>query len=172
MKKITFIFFALIAGTGFAQFTQESAEGTADVNAQIVSPIEITNGTALNFGSINGTATGGNVNVSTTGARTFDNPDMVITTATAITAAAFEITAALDYSYSISIPATSLTGTGVAMPITFINSLGSTDAAGLTQNVVGTGTTQNLNVGGVLTVGDGQTLGAYSGTVKVTVAYE
>ena len=163
MKKITFILFALIAGTTLAQTT---ADGTATVNAEIVSPITIANGTALNFGTINGTPIGGDVSVSFSGNRTFSNSDMQITSATAITAAAFSITAADTYIYSISIPDILLTGSGDAMNVTFVHNRNS--AARRT----GDNTGQILNVGGTLTVNDAQAAGSYDGTVTVTVAYE
>ena len=166
MKKITFILFALIAGTTFAQ----DATGTADVNALIVTPIAITDGSDLNFGSIVA-AGGGNVRVNTAGTRTFSNNDMNVETATTISAASFNVTAADTYSYSISIPPTVLkdaASVGVDMPVSFTHDLG-----GLTDGTAtGTGSAQELLVGGLLTVAAGQTEGAYTGTVTVTVAYE
>ncbi len=155
--------FALIAGTTFAQ---TSADGTATVNAEIVSPITIANGTALNFGTINGTPTGGDVSVSFTGNRTFSNSDMQITSADAITAAAFSIKAADSYIYSISIPGITLTGGGDPMAVTFVHNRNATSRR------TGDGTGQILNVGGTLTVNDAQAAGSYAGTVTVTVAYE
>ncbi len=169
MKKITFILFALIAGTGYAQ-TDGSASGTATVNAEIVTPIAIADGTDLNFGSIVA-AEGGNVRVNTAGTRTFSNPNMNVTTATTISAASFNVTAANNYSYSISIPSINLVdgaGVGADMPVTFTQDLvGKTDG-----NASGIGTPQELLVGGLLKVAAGQNEGDYSGTVTVTVAYE
>jgi len=163
MKKITFILFALIAGTTFAQ---DSDTGTATVNAEIVSPIEISDGSDLNFGTINGTATGGTVSVTTSGVRSFSNSDMAITSATAITAANFTVTAANTYLYSISIPDILLTGAGDDMAVTFIHNRNTLSGR------TGSGSAQPLNVGGTLTVGDAQVAGTYDGTVSVTVAYE
>jgi hypothetical protein len=48
MKKITFILFALIAGTSFAQNSRLKLK--ALVNAEIVSPITIEKAIDLNFG--------------------------------------------------------------------------------------------------------------------------
>jgi len=155
---------ALIAGTTFTQAQSDS--GTADVNAVIVSPIAIADGTALNFGTINGSATGGDVTVTNGGNRSFTNADMDITSATTITAATFDITAADTYSYSISIPDTKLTGAGTDMDVTFTHS-----RKGSTLRV-GDGLAQELRVGGTLTVNDAQAEGDYEGTVTVTVAYE
>jgi spore coat protein U-like protein len=169
MKRITFILFALIAGTAFGQNASE-ATGTADVFAEIVTPIEITNGTALNFGSIVA-AEGGKVRINTEGTRTFSNSNMDVVSATAITAASFDITAAQNYSYSISIPSTVLkdvASVGVDMPVSFTHALGGeTDGT-----ATGSGSEQKLLVGGLLTVAAGQEAGSYEGTVTVTVAYE
>ncbi len=166
MKKITFILLALIAGTGFAQNAAE-ATGTATVNAEIVTPITIADGTDLNFGSIVA-AEGGNVRVNTAGTRTFSNNNMDVITAATITAASFTVNAANTYSYSISIPSILLTGAGTDMPVSFTHDLGGeTDG-----NATGTGEDQTLLVGGLLTVAASQTEGEYTGTVTVTVAYE
>ncbi|TRO66511.1 DUF4402 domain-containing protein [Christiangramia sabulilitoris] len=166
MKKITFILIALISGSAFAQNAAE-AIGTADISAEIVTPIKIENGTAMNFGSIVA-AEGGNVRVNTEGNRTFSNTNMDVTSATTITAATFDVTAANNYAYSITIPSTVLTGTGSDMAISFTQDLlGDTDGT-----ATGSGTAQKLKVGGLLTVASGQLAGTYSGTVSVTVAYE
>ena len=168
MKKITFILFALFAGTTFAQ--DGTASATATVNAEIVTPITIANGTTLEFGSIVA-AEGGKVRVNTAGTRTFSNNNMEVITATAITAATFDVTAAVDYSYSISIPQINLTdvaAVGTDMPVSFTQDLGGeTDGT-----ATGTGAAQTLKVGGLLTVAAAQVAGKYDGTVTVTVAYE
>ena len=164
MKKITFILFALIAGTTFGQ-NSATASGTATVNAKIVSPISITDGTDLNFGRIIGNTAGGTVTVATNSDRTADNNDL-LAPSTTVQAASFTVKAAEGYNYKITIPTIDLTGPGaVAMPVIFTSSLG-------TVNVLGTGANQTLRVGGALTVNSGQAEGDYSGTVNVTVAYE
>ena len=163
MKKITFILLALISGTAFAQNSAE-AKATADVNAEIISPIKISDGTALDFGRIIGNVAGGTVTVSTASERTADNDDL-LAPSTSVQAASFKVTAADTYNYSINIPTINLTGEGDAMAVTFDSSLGN-------ENVLGTGSEQTLNVGGDLTVNPSQAEGAYTGTVEVTVSYE
>ncbi|TDN85912.1 uncharacterized protein DUF4402 [Salegentibacter sp. 24] len=168
MKKITFILLlSLISASGFAQSANE-AKGTADVFAEIVTPISIDNGTAMNFGSIVA-AEGGKVRVNTEGTRTFSNTNMEVISAEAVTAASFKVIAATDYSYNIAIPSTVLTGTtGTDMPVSFTQDLeGQTDGT-----ATGTGIEQTLKVGGLLTVASGQSAGSYEGEVTVTVAYE
>ena len=166
MKKITFILFALIAGTTFAQNGARST-ATADVNAEIISPIIITGGSTLNFGRIIGNAAGGNVRVNELNERTFSNPDLSApsTGDDAPTAAEFKVTAAIDYKYNVHIPSTQLDGDGDSMPISFTHSL--EDSGN-----IGSGNEEILIVGGLLTVNGGQAEGEYEGTVTVTVAYE
>lgn len=154
---------ALISGSAFAQ----ESTGTADVFAEIVTPITITGGTDLNFGSIVA-AEGGNVRVNTEGTRTFSNTNMEVISSSAITPATFSVTAATDFAYNIYIPSTVLTGDGDDMTVTFTQDLGGeTDGT-----ASGTGAAQNLKVGGLLTVASGQTAGTYQGVVTVTVAYQ
>ena len=163
MKKITFVLFALIAGTAFGQ-NSASASGTATVNAEVVSPISIADGTDLDFGRIIGNTAGGTVTVATDGERTADSGDL-LAPSTTVQAASFSVKAAEGYNYKITIPTINLTGAGDAMPIVFTSSLGNV-------NVQGTGANQALSVGGALTVNSGQAEGDYTGTVEVTVAYE
>jgi spore coat protein U-like protein len=162
MKKITFILFALIAGTGFAQ-NAATAEASANVNAEIVSPITVKSTSELNFGRIIGNNTGGDVEIKVDGTRSStDNPDLLDPTDEG-QVGTFEVTAASGYSYSISIPSTTLTGDGEAMDIIFNNNLGESSS--------GTGGVQNLILGGILSVNGSQAEGAYQGEVTVTVSY-
>ena len=165
MKKITFILLALITGTAFGQ----NASEVADVNAQIVSPIKIENGTALNFGDMTA-AGGGKVRVSTDGTRTFSNPEMEIASTTTVTAGSFDVTAAAGFPYNIHIPGIQLTETvtNQTMDVTFTHDLNGETGP----TAVGSGSVQKLLVGGLLTVASGQASGVYSGEVKVTVAYQ
>jgi spore coat protein U-like protein len=160
MKKITFILFALIAGTTFAQ----TEEGTADVNAEIVSPISIAEGTPLNFGKIIGAVTGGDVTISNDGTTRTIDASMDVPSS-AFSSAAFEVTASNLYSYSITIDDSTITDGSNPMDVTFTHDK-------LATANVGNGTAQTVNVGGTLTVGNNQPSGLYEGTVTVQVAYE
>jgi spore coat protein U-like protein len=166
MKKITFALFALIAGTTFAQ-NSTSDTGTATVNAEIVSPISISDGSDLDFGRIIGNAAGGTVTVATDGQRTTDNSDL-LAPSTTVQAASFTVNAAKDYNYKVEFSSLSLSdiaSVGADMPVTFTSSLG-------TEHILGTGADQTLTVGGALTVNANQAEGKYTGEVTVTVAYE
>ena len=164
MKKITFILMSLISAASFAQAT-----GRAAVRAEIVEAISIENGSDLYFGKIDA-AGGGNVRVAADGTRTFSNNDMNITSTDSHTAALFEVTAANGISYNVTIPATQLNGatSSETMDITFTHNVD--DVA--SESYTGTGSPQNLNVGGLLSVNAGQAADLYEGTVTVTVSYE
>jgi spore coat protein U-like protein len=161
MKKITFILFALIAGSAFAQ-TGGTDNATADVDADIVSVISITKDVDLNFGKVISDATGGTVIIGTNSARS-GTADYV-TVGASPSAASFTIGAETGYTYSISYIGSALSGTGTDMPIAYDLSLPATGNSG--------GVDTELLIGGTLSVGTTQTVGAYSGTVAVTVSYE
>jgi len=172
MKKITFILFALIAGTTFAQ-NGSADNASADINAEIVSPISIVNVNPLDFGRIIGNAAGGVVSVeeSTDGTRTSTNNDLLAATGNAPTAAKFNILAAQNYTYSVKLVSTNeLTGGGggggTPMAIAFKTNLEKTLNTGNGSTAIA------LYVGGDLTVNTDQAEGDYTGEVSVTVTYE
>jgi len=162
MKKITFILFALIAGTTFAQ----SAAADAVVNANIVSPILITNNGAstLDFGNIASPDAATSILVDNSGNRT--NVPGVTIPGGAVSAAAFQITAANLYVYNITLTTTDLTNGTPAddMVLTLTSNFGASNT--------GDGLVQKLQVGGSLAVGITQTVGAYAGNVNVSVDYQ
>ncbi|TXD94057.1 DUF4402 domain-containing protein [Gillisia hiemivivida] len=164
MKKITFILFALITGTTFAQ---REAEGTATVNALIVSPITISTTDNIDFGKIVRTTVGGVVEIPTNGdARTIPGAMDITSTSNAAT---FTVTAEENTTYGVSIPQLTLKNTvddSKTMIVDFTHSLseGNNTSSG---NTAGT-----FVVGGKLTVGGDQFAGSYDGTATVTVSYE
>jgi len=162
MKKITFILFALITGTTFAQPNNGTDNAKATATADVVSVIKIVKDVDLNFGKII-TGTAGDVVIATTGTRT-GTADIVTSTTT--TAAKFSITAEQDYTYSMGIAGTDLTGPSGS------NDIGVTYNPTLSASGNTGGTDTELLIGGTLTVVATQAVGAYAGEVVVTVAYE
>ena len=161
MKKITFILLALISGTALAQ---NSADGTADVLAHIVSPISISEtGSALDFGKIAKDNAGGTVIVDVNGART---GTAAVIGENETTAASFTVNAADTYAYTISFSenVTLTSGENTMLVDSFTHNLGA--------NPTGNGSEQTLNIGATLNVGVDQNEGEYDGEVTVTVAYE
>jgi spore coat protein U-like protein len=162
MKKITFILFALIAGTTFAQ----DADATANVDALIVQPIQIKVEDNMNFGSIVSDGTLGTVVLSANSDGFADATSTASLVESTRSAALFLVKAANTYGYSIALPTSvSLINGTKSMSLSDFNS-----SLGLTS--VGTGSDQLLYVGGTLEVAADQAEGAYAGDVKVTVAYE
>jgi spore coat protein U-like protein len=162
MKKITFILFALIAGTAFGQ----DADATANVDAVIVTPITIKVEDNMSFGSIAADGQAGTVILAANATKAADGSSTASLVTSNRQAALFLVKAASTYGYTIDLPtsATVTNGTETMSITDFTSNLG--------ENSVGTGADQLLYVGGTLNVGATQAEGSYTGDVKVTVAYE
>ncbi|WP_029033283.1 DUF4402 domain-containing protein [Salinimicrobium terrae] len=159
MKKFTFILFALIAGTTFAQ------TATANAAADIVSPLSLTAKQDLNFGKVSNN-TAGSVIIATDG--TASGLSQIGTTAPA--AATFDVTAANNYNYTVALPASATLSNGT-VDITVDTFKHNAYAEGAS-NATGSGTAQTFGVGATLNVAASQATGNYTGQFDVTVAYE
>ena len=139
-----------------------SVSGTA--NANVLAPMTITAGTALNFGTFTPNATGGTVVIATGGGRSFTGT-VLGTAATTISAATFNVTGTGSAGFAISVPGTfNVTRTGFTETMAVVVNVAS--ATGTLS-----GGTASFPVGGTLTVGAGQVAGAYSGSYSMTVEY-
>jgi hypothetical protein len=161
MKKITKFFAIATVMLAFTAATfAQSATGLAV--ATVVTPLTITAGTSLNFGSIVGTAVGGTVTVGLTNNRT-GTAALITMALPAPTSATFDVAGSPAATYSIALPAGSVTiGDGAAGHTMSVGTFTSNPAAG-----VGTGTlsgagAQTIIVGGTLTVGASQAPGSYA----------
>lgn len=168
MKNITNILFLAIAMIGFS-ITASAQDATAFVatSANVITPIGITGDTALSFGDIVATASGGTVTVSTAGLRTASDTDLIVATAGTTTAASFTVTGQQDFTYAITLPAIFdvTSGTDTMGVGTFVSA---PDATGtLTLG------TETVTVGATLTVGAAQASGAYTNAnaLAITVQY-
>jgi|TARA_Y100000588_G_C13944408_1_gene791489 hypothetical protein len=163
MKKITFILLALISGTAFAQVSESTASATANAAADIVSPIEIESKQDLNFGKVANNAAG-TVVVGTDSSISESTLSQIGSITP--TAATFDVTAAKDYAYSVTLPeSVDLSNGTVEITVDkFVDDAGETPS--------GTGETQTIGVGATLNVTSGQATGNYTGTFDVTVTYE
>lgn len=152
MKKITFILIALFTGTAFAQ-TNVTA------SAEIVEAITLTENVGLSFGKVDNTA----------GTVIINSDNSVAGTKTQITggttsAAELTVSGSKDENYTITVPATTtLSGPGADLNVTGLSH-------NATQTLDSNGK-ETVNIGGTLTVPNGQTSGSYSGTISVTVSY-
>ena len=157
MKKITFILLALISGTAFAQSNEAFDEASA--LAEIVEPLTIKNTRDLSFGRVVGAAGVVTIDATSAGLR---SENSIAAPGGVTSSAEFAITSS-DYFYSVTVDPTDLqhnVNTNEKMALTAVPSF------------TGNSGDQTLFVGGTLTVNANQEAGLYTGSVKVTVAYE
>ena len=146
---------------------QNSATTSATATANIVSPIAISNSGPLNFGDVVATALLGTVVVGPGSGRTSTGGTFLGSSA-GVSAAAFTVTGATGYAYTVSFPLSPISITGPGAATMSVDTFTSNPA---TSNGLLTGGTQALTVGGTLHVAANQPLGAYSGLFNVTVTY-
>ena len=173
MRNITRIFatVAVVALSGLAttSFGQATATAQADAHATIVTPISIVKVADMEFGNIAVGATGGTVDLPTSGSRTSTGGVTLPAVTGTVNAASFTVSGQANYAYGVTLPASITIASGAnSMTIGSIISNPSTTNGVLS----GTGS-QTLSVGGTLTVGASQAAGSYStaATFPVTVVY-
>ncbi len=143
-----------------------TADGTGTAN--IVAPLAISNSAGLRFGDIApNVSAAGVVTIATDDTKTCAAALTCFTTSTT-GAAAFTVSGFSGAAYDITVPATvQLDGQGPATGQSMSASLTGSKASGTL-----VGGTDSFTVGGALTVGANQAVGAYSGTFTVTVEYQ
>jgi hypothetical protein len=158
---------AALSALATSAFAQTSAVGTAQTDARIIQPITIASAGTLNFGTITKPTGASVVNVTTAGVRTRTSGDAALAGGT-ITVPTFTVSGEGAAAYTLSAPAFSLTGPSSAtVGVTPILSV----TSGLLGGTAGAVGTQAFTVGGNLAIAADQAIGAYSGTLSVTVAY-
>ncbi|MGA7617408.1 MAG: DUF4402 domain-containing protein [Thermoanaerobaculia bacterium] len=165
IMKSLIVALAITAVAAFtpSAFAQASATASASANATIVPGLTLTKTADLNFGNIVQDATGGTVSVPTSGAETSTGPVLL----GVANAAAFDVTGDGNRTFSVTLPASPLSiSDGVASTMTVNNFK---DSCGGTCTLA-TGA-QSFTVGADLIVGASQTIGSYTGSFNVTVAY-
>jgi hypothetical protein len=170
MKKITFLL-AIIATIGSADvFAQQTSSATANTSATIIAPIAITKTADLEFGNVavSGT-TAGTVILSPAGSRTTTGGVTLPATTGTVNAAAFNVTGANNYTYTITLPS-SVTLQKAADEMT-VNTFTSNPLANAGQ-LNGSGA-QTVTVGATLNVAAAQPVGTYQSDndFQVTVNY-
>ena len=163
MKKITLLACLFITGINFAQ---TSADGTADVNAEIVKPISITSTGTLDFGTFTTPETGtGTVTIDPTDdSRSFSVTDMELSSLSTIGLPVFTVSKDTDATYGVTLAVTDAPEETGGSSLTLDN---------LSTNINETGNTAStFKVGGTLSVPATQAEGIYTGKVTVTVTYE
>jgi len=143
-----------------------AASVSAQANATIAAPLSVSETTQMNFGSISPDASSATtVQLDTADAVT--SPDGAGLVGGTVASGAFSVSGVGTLGFTITLPANgtvSLGGPGTAMPVNnFSDSLGGVGAL--------TAGSASFTVGADLTVGAGQTGGAYLGSYTVTVNY-
>jgi len=142
-----------------------AAEVDADAGAKIIAPLQISNSTALYFGTIAPSLTAGDqVVVSPAGAKACGAELTCLTDDH--TAAEFNVSGEADHSYTIQLPDSIQISNGAGGAMTVDSFTGSKSGGTL---VAGTDT---FTVGGSLSVAANQASGEYTGTFVVEVEYQ
>lgn len=151
-----------------AYFMAHAAVETANVSANIISTISITNQSigGLVFGDISSSSVAGTVVLTPSGSRTATGGATINTTATA-SPAVFDVEGDANTSFTITLPVSVVLTDPSSRVMVVDNFASSPSAAGLLD---ATGK-QILFVGANLNVGSNQAFGSYSGQMSVTVDY-
>jgi hypothetical protein len=159
-----------LAALAVGSYAATSASNTA--TAEVVTPLGITAGTELNFGTIAGGDAVGTVIMSAAGARD-KTGDAQLLAGTTPTAATFNVTGAAGKTYAVTLPAdgiVTLTGQTDDTKTMAVNTFTYSAASGQTPTIAGHGT-DTISVGGTLSVGATQTSQTYQGSFNVSVIY-
>ncbi|MEO8023128.1 DUF4402 domain-containing protein [Polaromonas sp.] len=153
---------AVIATASTLSVSALAATATGTASATVLAPIAIAAGTALNFGTLAGNASGGTVVVTAAGARS--TTGTVVVTGAAFSAGAFTVTGTGASTFAVTYPGSFNVSA---------NAGANTMAVVVNGAATGTlvGGTVSLPVGGTLTVGANQVAGSYTGTYTMTVEY-
>ena len=131
-----------------------------------MSALEITQGTALQFGTMTVPTADVIVDLTPTGNRTAGAGITLLGAAASYSAASYTVTGTLSSPYKIYLPTTPLTlASGVTVD-NFTSSLGAGNAG------VGTGALAPFSVGAKLNLVSGTAAGSYSASFNVTAVYE
>ena len=168
MKNMIKILILIILFSGFVASSFAQIAATATASANIITPISIAKDLNMSFGNIavNPTSPGGTVTLpaASSSTRSFTGGITLTAVTGLVQAAKFTVTGEGTSAYTVTIPGTisiaSGTNTMSIVPVSNPNGSGAL-----------VGGTQDIYVGGTLTVGATQAVGIYSGTFNVTVNY-
>jgi uncharacterized protein (DUF2345 family) len=172
MKNKNHYFITILFSLIFPCCLLAQSSTSATASATILTAISITKVVDMNFGNVSVQAqTGGTVILSTGGIRSATGGVTLPATGGTVTAAAFTVSGAAMYSYSITLPQTPFIialSSKVATTMTVTAFLSTPSITGML-----TGGSQNLTVGATLNIAAGQAAGLYTSTTgfPVTVNY-
>lgn len=177
MKRSILLFAAIAMMVGFSGKVMGQATENTAAGAKLITPISISETSALHFGTMSvKTGTGGTCVLSTQGVRTQTGGVDLSSQTPAATNAAYSVSGQAATTYAITLPETiTVTETVGETETMSIGSLlartASAGADGLTGTLSDPAGTDTFTVGGTLTVPLAQLAGVYAGTFDVTVAY-
>ena len=162
-NKLTLVAGVAITSVSLYSTVLTAAQVSGTANANVLAPLTITAGAAMDFGDVSGdfdAATTVDLDPTTGATSSGDGANTGGVTA----AGAFTVTGVPSQTYSIDpIADTVLTGGGTDMPLTGLTS----DSTG---TLSGAGS-ESFGVGGTLNINANQGVGGYTGTYSVTVNY-
>ena len=163
LKKLA-LAFGTVTALAMVSHSAIAASVDGDASATVVSPLAISQSTAMSFGNF-AAGTGGTVVIGTDGARS-QTGAVSLSTVDEGSQGVFAVTGQGNATFAITLPSTDVTLTSGGNTMT-VNTF--------TSDPSGTGTLSSgsatINVGATLTVGSGQAAGSYTGTYAVSVEY-
>jgi hypothetical protein len=143
-------------------FAATSNSATANATVNIVSPLQLTNTSGLNFGTVVGPFSGSVVRVSNTGGRTCGS----LTCSGTATAATFSVTGTANQNLKVTVdPSVTMNSGANSLLVDLTTDL----PTGVTTGSTGT---SSFGVGGSLTIPALTPDGLYTGTFNVRVDYQ
>jgi len=155
---------ALSAGL-YTNVASAASISTASASANVITPMTISEDTALHFGDVGVGPGGGDITVTPVGGRSVTAGDAEIIAGVLHTAGTFTITGVAGKAYTLSYPGT----------VDISGGVGVMDVTGFNDNSTGSiplGNSETFNVGAILTIGGAQPVNNYSNTYTVTVNYQ
>lgn len=146
---------------------------SVSAGADIVSPISLTENTALHFGSMFAGVSGGTCVLSASGVRTQTGTVVLVNVGTTPQNATYNVGGKENATYSISLP-TSFKVNFMSNSMTVSSIKAFPTSVGTTESLTGTLNASGVDffgVGGTLNIDPEQVVGAYTGSFTVTVAY-
>lgn len=168
MKKLVLLFTGLILMAIAAKNVSAQASDNGTATATILTPIAITAGNDLEFGSIASGTQESEVKITTAGVRSLETGNATLYTSDAGQQGTFNVSGQADHTYSITLPgngAVTLASSGNTMAVK--NFVSNPDNTG----TLSSSGSQTVNVGATLVVGASQAAGSYTGNYTVTVNY-
>jgi hypothetical protein len=162
---------ALLVGMhSVAQAQSSTASMNGDATADIITPISVTQTTAMSFGGVVSGAAIGTVILATDGTRTKTGADTFLGPSAAAHAGLFAVAGEPAATYTLTLPAGAATLTHTNLTDTMTVDTFVSTLAGAPGTLSGGGG-QNVSIGATLHVGVAQVAGHYAGTFPITVTY-